>query len=153
MDRAGRRRSGSTGSGPTSKALAARLAAFWLPSQTVLYIGASEPRSAGGSRRSRATELGDRRPLRRPLAHDAAARSRRRVWWAATAATEEYEDALLAAFADGVAGRPSVAGSPDRDVVLPLANLRRPTGERKATGLTGSLLAEPWNRRARRPAS
>ena len=47
---------------PTSKALAARIAAFWLPSQTVLYIGSSE---ASVGRRTGAmarTELGDRRP-------------------------------------------------------------------------------------------
>jgi transcription elongation factor GreA len=35
-----------------------------------------------------------------------------------------------------------LAALPDRDVVLPWANLRRPTGERRATGLTGSLLVE-----------
>ena len=40
------------GERPTSRALAARLASFWLPSQTVLYVGATERRSAGASRRS-----------------------------------------------------------------------------------------------------
>ena len=64
-----------------------------------------------------------------------------RVWWAPTAATEEYEDALFGAFADRVP-ETDLAGLSDRSVVLPWANLRRPTGERKATGLTGSLLAE-----------
>ena len=64
-----------------------------------------------------------------------------RVWWAPTAATEEYEDALFSAFADRVP-EDDMAGLADRAVVLPWANLRRPTGERKATGLTGSLLAE-----------
>ncbi len=39
------------GERPTSKALAARLAAFWLPSQVVLYVGATSTsvgRSPGG---------------------------------------------------------------------------------------------------------
>ena len=128
---------------PTSKALAARLGAFWLPSQTVLYVGASDvsvARRVGGMVK---TELGDRRPaagghwLKTLRALDGL-----KVWWAATEATEEYEDALLAAFAAGVP-ESDLAGLPDTTVVLPWANLRRPTGERKATGLTGSLIAEP----------
>jgi transcription elongation factor GreA len=63
-----------------------------------------------------------------------------RVWWAPTSATEEYEDALFSAFADRVP-ESDLAGLPDRAVVLPWANQRRLTGERKATGLTGSLIA------------
>jgi transcription elongation factor GreA len=128
---------------PTSKALAARLASFWLPSQTVLYIGASDVSIARRVAAIGRTELGDRRPaagghwLKTLRSLDGFT-----VWWAATEATEEYEDALLAAFAAGVPGS-DVAGLPDRTVVLPWANLRRPTGERKATGLTGSLIAEP----------
>ncbi len=128
---------------PTSKAVATRIGSFWLPSQTVLYIGTSE---ASVPRRVAAiikTELGDRRPaagghwLKTLRSLDGL-----KVWWAATAATEEYEDALLAAFAAGVP-EADLAALPDRSVVLPWANLRRPTGERKATGLTGSLIAEP----------
>ena len=128
---------------PTSKAVAARIGSFWLPSQTVLYIGTSE---ASVARRVAAivkTELGDRRPaagghwLKTLRSLDGL-----KVWWAATAATEEYEDALLAAFAAGVP-EADLAALPDRSVVLPWANLRRPTGERKATGLTGSLIVEP----------
>lgn len=128
---------------PTSKALAARLAAFWLPSQTVLYIGSSE---ASVGRRTLAmarTELGDRRPyagghwLKTLRSLDGV-----RIWWSPTTATEEYEDALFDAFADGVP-EADLAPSPDPDTVLPFANLRRSDGRRRATGLTGSLLAEP----------
>lgn len=127
---------------PASRALAARLASFWLPSQTVLYVGASD---ASVGRRITAiarTELGDRRPhsgghwLKTLRSLDSL-----RIWWAPTDATEEYEDALLAAFAERV----PVAELPDasdRSLVLPWANLRRPIGERRPTGLTGSLLAE-----------
>jgi transcription elongation factor GreA len=128
---------------PTSKALAARLGAFWLPSQTVLYIGASEVSVARRVAGMVKTELGDRRPaagghwLKTLRALDGL-----KVWWAATEATEEYEDALLAAFAAGVP-ESDLAALPDSTVVLPWANLRRPTGERKVTGLTGALIAEP----------
>jgi transcription elongation factor GreA len=130
------------GERPTSRALSARLASFWLPSQTVLYVGATA-QSVGRRVASIAhTELGDRRPhagahwLKTLRSLEGV-----RVWWAPTAATEEYEDALLAAFAAGVPAA-DLAGLPDRTVVLPWANLRTVTGERKATGLSGSLIAE-----------
>ena len=55
-----------------------------------------------------------------------------------TDAVEEYEDALLAAF--GAAVGAGGANQSDAGVVLPFANLRRPTGERRVTGISGSLL-------------
>ncbi len=128
---------------PTSKALAARLSAFWLPSQTVLYVGASEVSVRRRLAAMSATELGDRRPyagghwLKTLRGLDAL-----RIWWAPTTATEEYEDALIEAFAAGVPDAER-AGLADPDVVLPFANLRRGTGARKSTGLTGALLADP----------
>ncbi len=74
-----------------------------------------------------------------------------RVWWAETDAPEEYEDALLGAFAAGVPAD-ELAELPDRAIVLPFANLRRPTGERRATGLAGSLLPDTRERRCHRLA-
>jgi transcription elongation factor GreA len=131
------------GERPTSRALAARLGSFWLPSQTVLYIGSSDVSIARRVAAIARTELGDRRPAAgghwlktlRSLAG-------LKVWWAGTTATEEYEDAMLAAFAAAVP-EAERAASPDRSVVLPWANLRRPGGERRSTGLTGSLITEP----------
>ena len=131
------------GKPPTSRALAARLAAFWLPSQVVLYVGATPTSIANRVRALRETTLGDRRPhsgghwLQTLTGLEQA-----RIWWAATDAIEEYEDALLTAFGEGVPAAER-AGLPDRDVVLPFANLRTPTGSRKQTGLTGSILTEP----------
>jgi transcription elongation factor GreA len=130
------------GERPTSKALAARLASFWLPSQTVLYVGSSEASVRRRLAAMGATELGDRRPyaggywLKVLRGLDGA-----RVWWAATTATEEYEDALLEAFTGGLAAAERAALH-DPDVVLPFANLRQGSGDRKSTGLTGALLAE-----------
>ena len=130
------------GERPTSKALAARLAAFWLPSQTVLYVGATSSSIGGRVAAMQRTALGDRRP------HSGGhwletlePRTPMRVWWTETDAVEEYEDALLASFAGSVPAL-EVAAVPDQAVVLPWANLRRPTGERRATGLSGSLLVE-----------
>ena len=130
------------GERPTSKALAARLSAFWLPSQTVVYIGASDASVARRVAAIGRTELGDRRPnpsgnwLRTLRSLDGV-----RVWWTATDATEEYEDALATAFAENLPAS-DLSRLPDHDVVLPWANLRRSTGERKATGLTGALLPD-----------
>lgn len=128
------------GERPTSKAVSARLAAFWLPSQTVVYVGSSTTSVGGRIAAMQRTVLGDRKPS--SAGHwlgTLLPSTSMRVWWAGTEATEEYEDALLAAFASGVPAE-DLAALPDREVVLPWANLRRPTGERRSTGLAGSLL-------------
>ena len=130
------------GDRPTSKALAARLAAFWLPSQTVLYVGATSSSIGGRVAAMQRTALGDRRPHSGGHWLEALEPSTSmRVWWTETDAVEEYEDALLTSFA-GSQPTAEVAALPDQSVVLPWANLRLPTGERRATGLSGSLLAE-----------
>jgi transcription elongation factor GreA len=131
------------GDRPTSKALAARLASFWLPSQQVVYIGASSGSIARRISAIEQTDLGDRHPfsgghwLKTLRSLDGL-----RIWWATTTAPEEYEDALLTAFADRVPAT-DLGGGPDRDIILPWAVLRRPTGERKPSGLTGSILPAP----------
>lgn len=130
------------GERPTSKAVATRMAGFWLPSQVVLYVGATTTSIGGRIAALQGTALGDRRP--NPGGHWLHAFQpsvSMRVWWAGTDAPEEYEDALLGAFAAGVPSE-EVAALPGGALVLPWANLRRPTGERRATGLTGSLLPD-----------
>ena len=130
------------GARPSSRALAARLAAFWLPSQAVLYVGAAPSSIPSRIRALRETPLGDRRPHSGGnWLHVLSGLERTRIWWAATDAVEEYEDALLGAFGEGVPATERAA-LPDTDVVLPFANLRTPTGVRKRTGLSGSVLAE-----------
>lgn len=131
------------GARPTSKALAARLAAFWLPSEPVLHIGSSATSVSRRVGAIQATVLGDRRPSSSGhWLHALAMPAGARVWWAATPAVEEYEDALAGAFADGVTDTER-ASLPDPAVVLPFATLVRATGERKRTGLSGSLSPEP----------
>ena len=128
------------GGRPSSRALAARIASFWIPSSRVLYVGATDGSIGGRVEAMRNTALGDRRPhsgghwLQLLTGLD-----RARIWWARTDAIEEYEDGLLAAFAELVPAAERAA-LPDHDVVLPFANLRTPTGDRKATGLSNSLL-------------
>jgi transcription elongation factor GreA len=132
------------GEHPTSRALAARLAAFWLPSTRVLFVGTTDGSIGGRIEAIRNTALGDRRP--HPGGHWLHALTgleTARVWWAATTAVEESEDALLTAFAATVP-EAERAALHDPTVVLPFANLRTATGERKATGLANSLVpADP----------
>ena len=131
------------GQRPTSKELAARLSSFWLPSRAVVYIGASDASVASRVAAMAKTVLGDRRPSSAGhWLHTLRSLETARVWWASTTAVEEYEDALLTAFAEGVPTS-DLARLPTADVILPFANLRRTTGERRATGLTGSLMADP----------
>ena len=145
------------GERPTGKALAARLAAWWLPGETVVYVGSA--RSLGKRVDGLArTPLGDARPnpagqwLKALRGFEGA-----RLWWAATDAAEEYEDALLEAFAVAVPAA-ATAGLPDATLVLPFANRRRPGGPIRADGLTGSTVepavpAEPAPVAASGPAS
>src|SRR4051794_33803004 len=129
------------GARPTSRVLAARIAAFWIPSARVLFVGTTEGSIGGRVEAIRNTPLGDRRPHSGGhWLQTLVGLERTRIWWAATDAVEEYEDGLLSAFAESVPAAERAA-LPDRSVVLPFANLRTATGERKATGLSNSLLA------------
>ena len=128
---------------PTSRALQERLASLWWPDARVLYAGTTD-RSIGGRAAALVAHLpGDRQPhadgqwlhLLRGLDRIGV-----RVWWAVTDAPEEYLDALFDAFA---ADRGAAPGRPPSALPLPWANTRRPTGERQAHGLTGSIMPEP----------
>lgn len=133
------------GKRPTSREVAARLHGFWLPGQTVLYLGMTALSVGGRIGAYYRTPLGDRKPhaaghwLKTLRGLD-----RARIWWAETTAAEEYEDALLSAFAETVDASPE--GAPrllDRSVILPFANLQTATGQRKAHGITGAIEPAP----------
>ena len=115
---------------------------FWLPDETVVYIGMTNLSIGGRVGAFVKTALGDRRP------HSGGhwlktltVLPELRVWWAPTAAPEEYEDALLSAFAQGVSPA-AKAALRDSSVVLPWANLQAATDERKQHGIKGSLLVD-----------
>jgi len=128
---------------PTSRALQERLASLWWPDARVLYAGATD-RSIGGRAAALVAYVpGDRQPhadgqwlhLLRGLDRIGV-----RLWWAVTDAPEEYLDAVFDAFA---ADRGAAPGRPPGALPLPWANTRRPTGERQAHGITGSIMPEP----------
>jgi len=130
------------GERPTSRDLQHRLSEFWLPSQPVLFIGSSPGSVAGRVAAIAKTVPGDRRPAASGFwLHFLRSLGDLRIWWAATDAPEEYEDALLDAFAAGVPAADRAALR-DASVVLPWAVLRSPSGARKATGIANPLRPE-----------
>lgn len=129
------------GERPTSRALAARLAAFWVPSSPVLYVGSTDGQVAGRVAALEHHVLGDRRPHAAAHWLKALRVDGLRVWWASTDAPEEYEDALLDAFATAV-DPADVARLHRPRPLLPFANLRTTTSERKDHGITGSVRVE-----------
>ncbi len=136
------------GARPTQRELAVRLGEFWLPDETVVYIGMTSLSIGGRVGAFVNTRLGDRRPhsgghwlKTLSVLPDS------RVWWATTSAPEEYEDALLSAFAQGVSPE-SKAALRDSTVVLPFGNLQTATNERRQHGIRGALLADEPDRPA-----
>jgi transcription elongation factor GreA len=127
------------GETPTSKALAARLAGFWLPRQTVLFVGSTAGSIVGRVAAFERHVLGDPRPHAGAQWLKVLRLEGLRVWWANTDAPEEYEDAVVEAFAAGVSDAERAALY-DSQVILPFANLRTVTGDRKRHGMTGAVL-------------
>ena len=130
------------GARPVSKDLQRRLASFWLPSQTVLLVGSSTGSVSGRLSSMAKTVPGDRKPAWTGFwLHFLKHLPDLRVWWAATDAPEEYEDALLDAFASGVPDAER-AKLPGGGQPMPWAVLRTPSGIRKPTGIVNPFLAE-----------
>jgi hypothetical protein len=126
---------------PTNAAtIAARLAAFWLPSATVLYVGQASRTVRGRVGDYYATPLGDRRPhagghwiKTLTCLPDCL------VW---SAATDDYDTAerdLLDAFARTLPAAERRALH-DPWLVLPFANLQDGRRARKAHGIGGAKL-------------
>ncbi len=127
---------------PTARELAVRLGEFWLPDETVVYIGMTNLSIGGRVGALVKTPLGDRRPhAGGHWLKTLTVLNELRVWWAPTSAPEEYEDALLSAFAKAVSPA-AKAAMRDSSVVLPFANLQSATDERKQHGIRGSLLVD-----------
>ena len=128
------------GGRPTQSALAERMRQFWLPDQTLLYVGRTAKSLSARVASLYATELGHARP--HPGGYwlkTLREQSKLRLWWAETDAPEEYEDELIAAFAKTVPDE-ARARLPKGSPVLPWANLDSPTGPGRETGLTNALV-------------
>jgi transcription elongation factor GreA len=135
------------GARPTSRDLQQRINSFWLPTQPVLYIGSTPGSVAGRIAAITKTVPGDRKPAASGLwLHFLRNPGDLRVWWAATNALEEYEDALLEAFAAGITDADRPVGAKGEMTMpasrLPWAVLRSPSGVRKETGIANPTLPE-----------
>ncbi len=136
------------GGRPLTRALVARLRSFWLPSETVLYVGATAGSVGGRVLALAHHQLGDRRPhADGHWLHTLVGIERARIWWAETDAPQEYLDALLDRFAAVATPRAAVGGGtiegrPAGALVFPWANTRRPTGERQPHGISGAVAPE-----------
>jgi transcription elongation factor GreA len=124
------------GATPTPHELAAEMRRWWLPGETVVFIGATNKSLAGRASALSATAVGDRRPFgsayRLRTLKDV---GKLRLWWAESGAAEEYADAAFEAFAKGV-DPVWIARLPDPKLVLPFGNTEAPDGRRQAHGLT-----------------
>jgi hypothetical protein len=114
-----------------AKALAKRLDAFWITSETVVYVGRAGTDVGGRVRSYYRTPLGDPRPHAgghwlKTLAN----LDQLRVWWAEIDDPVEAEAGLLRAFAN----RHGVG-------FLPFANRQDAAGNRKDHGITHSTLS------------
>ncbi len=126
---------------PRVDELVARLGSFWLPDETVVYLGL-----AGTSLRTRVrdyykTPLGARRPhaggwFLKTLSNINEAF----VHYAQTDTPNAAEDAMLRTFCAGVSEE-TLATLHDSAHPFPFANLEWPPGVRKAHGITGARAA------------
>ena len=130
---------------PTSKDLQQRLASFWLPDQPVVYIGSTTGSVAGRIAAIVKTVPGDAKPAASGLwLHFLRNPGDLRVWWAATDAPEEYEDALLEAFAAGIT---------DADRAAVGKGVRGRGRERAAVGRPPVTVGDPQGDGDRQPAA
>ena len=150
VDRTGRHASGSTASDPCRgrwRPVSERSGSRRRPCST---SAPATPRSPDGSRRSHGPSSAT--GIRPPAAHwlkTLRSLDGLKIWWAATAATEEYEDALLVAFADGVP-ETERAVLPDRGVDPAVGEPAAP--DRRATKDRTDRVADRRRRRAATPA-
>jgi transcription elongation factor GreA len=122
------------GKRPTVAELQSRLASFWLPGQTILFIGSSQKSVTARLAGMFKTQLGERRPQSAgywlKTLHDL---NKARIWWAPTADPELYEDTLIEQFQNSVGE-------------LPYAVLATPSGQRHEHGITSPLHDSEANR-------
>ncbi len=117
---------------PSTAALARRLAAFWIPGESIVYIGLAGTNVSHRVAQYYRTPLGDPRPhagghwIKTLSGLDSF-----RVWWAATSDPSGAEAVLLTEFARHF-------GDPRS---LPFANRQGVAGYRKPHGITGSTVA------------
>lgn len=128
------------GQRPTSSELAARLAAFWLPSRRIVYIGRSSRPLVRRVQEFYGTPLGNRSPhAGGHWLKTLSVLAQSRVWWAPTLDFLAAEGRLFTAFA-GTVPDAEARSLYDPALVLPFANLENERKIRKIHGIGGAKL-------------
>jgi hypothetical protein len=140
------------GARPSAGALAERIASFWLPDETIVYIGLARTSLRTRVRDYYKTPLGARRPhaggwFIKSLANV----NELLVHFAPADDTRAAENAMLGSFCSRVS-EATLAALRDPAHPFPFANLERPAGVRKAHGLRGvrAVIATKRPREAQR---
>jgi hypothetical protein len=120
--------------------LANRISMFWLPDETIIYIG-----KAGTSLKARInqyynTELGERRPhAGGHWIKTLSILTELNVFWCPCENPEDMEEKLLDHFLKNIS-KETLSSLYDPQHPFPFANLEFPKGNRKKHGISGSVL-------------
>lgn len=126
------------GKRPSTDDLATRISSFWLPHDTVLYIGLAGTSLSDRVRQYYQTPLGARSPHAGGWFLKALTSGPQRwVHWARAEDPDGAEDLMLKAFCAGV-GMKDRQALPDPDHPFPFANLEWPRGVRKRHGIANA---------------
>lgn len=126
------------GRAPSADALTRRLGEFWLPDESVLYVGQTSTSLRQRIRQYYRTPLGDRRPhAGGHWIKTLSTLAETLVYYAESADPRTAESRLLQAFVDQVSASTKQAlRDPNRP--FPFANLEFPQGNRKQHGIANS---------------
>lgn len=128
------------GARPTSRELTERLASFWVPGETIVYVGLAGTSVAKRVRQFYRTPLGNRRPhAGGHWVRTLDCRDHLLVWWAVADDPTDAEAALLSLFTKRHEG------------ALPFANRQSAGGVRKRHGISGSVLSDTSGAASTRP--
>lgn len=126
------------GKRPSAHELAARIGAFWLPTETILYIGLAGTSLSERVKQYYQTPLGARSPHAGGwFLKTLTTGPPRWVHWARAEDPDRAEDLMLKTFCSGVRINERQA-LPDPDHPFPFANLEWPRGVRKRHGIAGA---------------
>lgn len=126
------------GKRPNARDLATRISSFWLPNETILYIGLAGTSLSHRVRQYYQTPLGARSPHAGGwFLKTLTSAPPRWVHWASADDPDGAENLMLKAFCAG-AGMREREALPDPDHPFPFANLEWPRGVRKRHGIANA---------------
>ncbi len=139
---------------PSAEQVAGRIASYWLPDETVLYIGLAGQPLRTRVRQYYNTPLGAIKPHKGGWwLKTLSVLSDLHVHFARTSDFKNAEETMLRSFASNVSGE-SLERVPGGEALMPFANLRDADWRRRNHGITGATsarLASAGSKRSTRP--